>query len=114
MRSVSVIASCALLAAAAAEKLNIPQVDQLVNSALQSLSQYTDYHGPKEGASSNNGQGHGHNGSGPDTSYWLADFAHQGYAAFNPNASTYKVFRNVKDYGAKGMDSRASLFHAAG
>ncbi|KAF2712482.1 glycoside hydrolase family 55 protein [Pleomassaria siparia CBS 279.74] len=26
----------------------------------------------------------------------------KGIAAFNPNPSTYKVFRNVKDYGAKG------------
>lgn len=38
-----------------------------------------------------------------DTSYWLADIKHQGVAAFNPNPSGYKVFRNVKDYGAKGI-----------
>ena len=37
-----------------------------------------------------------------DASYWLADITHQGIAAFNPNPSTYKVFRNVMDYGAKG------------
>ncbi|KAF7178365.1 hypothetical protein CNMCM7691_007055 [Aspergillus felis] len=37
-----------------------------------------------------------------DPAYWLADIAHQGIAAFNSNPSTYKVFRNVKDYGAKG------------
>lgn len=34
-------------------------------------------------------------------SYWLADIKHQGVAAFNPNAG-YQVFRNVKDFGAKG------------
>lgn len=38
-----------------------------------------------------------------DAPYWLADIAHQGVAAFNSNPSTYKVFRNVKDYGAKGI-----------
>lgn len=38
-----------------------------------------------------------------DTPYWLADITHQGVAAFNQNPSGYKVFRNVKDYGAKGM-----------
>jgi glucan 1,3-beta-glucosidase len=27
---------------------------------------------------------------------------HQGIAAFNPNPSNYTVFRNVKDFGAKG------------
>ncbi|KAJ5909416.1 Pectin lyase fold/virulence factor [Penicillium tannophilum] len=37
-----------------------------------------------------------------DTSYWLADIAHQGIAAFNSDPSSYTVFRNVKDYGAKG------------
>lgn len=36
-----------------------------------------------------------------DPSYWLADISYQGVAAFNPD-STYQVFRNVKDYGAKG------------
>lgn len=36
-----------------------------------------------------------------DPPYWLADISHQGVAAFNPD-STYQVFRNVKDYGAKG------------
>lgn len=38
-----------------------------------------------------------------DESYWLADITHQGVAAFNPNPSGYKVFRNVKEYGARGM-----------
>ncbi|KAJ5884731.1 Exo-beta-1-3-glucanase, partial [Penicillium taxi] len=37
-----------------------------------------------------------------DTSYWLADITHQGLAAFNSAPSSYVVFRNVKDYGAKG------------
>jgi glucan 1,3-beta-glucosidase len=34
-------------------------------------------------------------------SYWLADIRHQGVAAFNSDQS-YQVFRNVKDFGAKG------------
>lgn len=33
--------------------------------------------------------------------YWLEDVKPQGIAPFNSN-STYQVFRNVKDYGAKG------------
>ena len=37
-----------------------------------------------------------------DSPYWLADITHQGVAAFNRDPSSYKVFRNVKDYGAKG------------
>lgn len=37
-----------------------------------------------------------------DPEYWLANIPHQGVAAFNPSPADYKVFRNVKDYGAQG------------
>ncbi|KLU82128.1 hypothetical protein MAPG_01205 [Magnaporthiopsis poae ATCC 64411] len=36
------------------------------------------------------------------TDHWLAKIDHQGFAPYVPSPSTYKVFRNVKDYGAKG------------
>ncbi|KAF2852893.1 glycoside hydrolase family 55 protein [Plenodomus tracheiphilus IPT5] len=34
--------------------------------------------------------------------YWLNDLSGKGRAAFNANPGSYKVFRNVKEYGAKG------------
>ncbi|KAI8936911.1 exo-1,3-beta-glucanase [Plenodomus lindquistii] len=34
--------------------------------------------------------------------YWLNDLSGKGRAAFNANPDGYKVFRNVKEYGAKG------------
>lgn len=34
--------------------------------------------------------------------FWLESIKHQGIAAFNPNPGSYQVFRNVKDFGAKG------------
>jgi len=34
--------------------------------------------------------------------YWMNDMSGKGYAAFNPNPGAYKVFRNVRDYGAVG------------
>lgn len=37
-----------------------------------------------------------------DDPYWLEKINHQGIAAYNPNPTGYKVFRNVKDYGAVG------------
>ncbi|KAF1978534.1 exo-beta 1,3 glucanase-like protein [Bimuria novae-zelandiae CBS 107.79] len=51
-----------------------------------------------------------HASSAPEThleerqtgSYWLETIQKQGRAAFNPSPASYKVFRNVKDYGAKG------------
>lgn len=33
--------------------------------------------------------------------FWMQNIRHQGIAAFNGN-SGYQVFRNVKDFGAKG------------
>ncbi|TGO37711.1 hypothetical protein BHYA_0090g00010 [Botrytis hyacinthi] len=38
-------------------------------------------------------------------SYWLEDIKHQGIAAFNPNPPEFHVFRNFKDFGAKGDGS---------
>ncbi|KIY71719.1 glycoside hydrolase family 55 protein [Cylindrobasidium torrendii FP15055 ss-10] len=34
--------------------------------------------------------------------YWLQSMDHRNTAAFNPDPAGYKVFRNVKDYGAVG------------
>ena len=36
------------------------------------------------------------------SSWWLADIQRQGAVPFG-NSTSYKVFRNVMDYGAKGM-----------
>ncbi|KAG8957022.1 hypothetical protein FRC00_004571 [Tulasnella sp. 408] len=38
----------------------------------------------------------------PNDPHWMQTIKRQGISAYNPNPSTYKVFRNVKQYGAKG------------
>ena len=38
----------------------------------------------------------------PKDPYWLELIEHRGSSPFNPQPHSYKVFRNVKDYGAKG------------
>ncbi|KAI1633111.1 putative Exo-beta-1,3-glucanae [Biscogniauxia mediterranea] len=37
-----------------------------------------------------------------ECAYWLEDVERQGLAAFNPHPDRYQVFRNVKEFGAKG------------
>ncbi|KAJ7445699.1 exo-beta-1,3-glucanase [Mycena galericulata] len=34
--------------------------------------------------------------------FWLQNIQHQGIAAYNPSPSSYQVFRNVMNFGAKG------------
>lgn len=38
----------------------------------------------------------------PTDPYWLGSITHLGTSPFNPDASTYQVFRNVIDFGAAG------------
>jgi hypothetical protein len=40
--------------------------------------------------------------------YWMEQIAHRGKSSFNPD-STYTIFRNVKDYGARGDGGMANI-----
>lgn len=40
--------------------------------------------------------------------YWMEQVPHRGISSFNPD-STYTIFRNVRDYGAKGDGGRQTL-----
>ena len=77
----------------------IPEVDNDVARMTKQFAPAVTYAGPTEAVDP-------HTKNTPTSipnpaSYWLADIKHQGVAAFNPNAE-YQVFRNVKDFGAKG------------
>ncbi|KAF8800084.1 glycoside hydrolase family 55 protein [Phlegmacium glaucopus] len=50
-----------------------------------------------------------------DEPFWMERIKHQGVSPYNPNAPAYKVFRNVKDYGAVGdgvHDDTAAINYA--
>jgi hypothetical protein len=87
---------------ATAAVLDIPSVDAAVSAALKDYGNYGAYTGPQKKAPS------GANSSKlkettvavEDSSYWLESISHQGVSAFG--ASGYQVFRNVKDFGARG------------
>ncbi|TFK33474.1 exo-beta-1,3-glucanase [Crucibulum laeve] len=40
--------------------------------------------------------------SAPDDPFWMQSIKHQGKSPKNPDPNNYQVFRNVKDFGAKG------------
>lgn len=110
MHYASVITLVSLVSCVRGQLLDIPAVDELVQSALKPLADWTDYDGPTGTASSELSKSTDavdaniaiEAAAVADASYWLAGIAHQGKAAFNSNPSSYTVFRNVMDYGAKG------------
>ncbi|KAJ2993621.1 hypothetical protein NUW58_g1786 [Xylaria curta] len=93
-----------LLPLALAEKLVIPEVEEAVR--LQ-LAQFSEYYVDADNQTLDSLDAFSsHNARGVEerqaSSYWYESIAHQGISAFNDNPASYKVYRNVKDYGAKG------------
>lgn len=84
---------------AATTELHIPSVDAAVLNALNDYENYEAYDGPQKKPPQMTNVTY-------DTlltdapSFWLESISHQGISAFGP--SGYQVFRNVKDFGAKG------------
>ncbi|KAL9616659.1 MAG: hypothetical protein Q9160_008482 [Pyrenula sp. 1 TL-2023] len=121
----SYLTLCCIVASTTA-LVDLPQVSSVVTSGLKAFHIDTAYHAPTIAPSptlDSNGSAvaapkafatpavnvntttYGNRTFGPavaDTPYWLASIAHQGRAAFNSNPSGFRVFRNVKDYGAAG------------
>ncbi|KAK5118314.1 hypothetical protein LTR62_002827 [Meristemomyces frigidus] len=96
---------------------DIPEIESFVASQLSRFSQWTHYPGPSPTFWSHPSPSPTKPVVSPTSTcdYWLADIKHQGIAAFNPNPSTYQVFRNVKDFGAKGdgvTDDTAAINNA--
>ncbi|KAJ5169876.1 uncharacterized protein N7500_002659 [Penicillium coprophilum] len=107
----SVIKYLSLVACANAQLLEIPAVDAIVSSAIRPFEKYmalstaTKVATAAAGFKTKAAASTKHEVAAVaavDSPYWLADIAHQGIAAFNSNPPGYTVFRNVKDYGAKG------------
>lgn len=79
-----------------------PEVAAYVSSMLSEFGPYMHYSGPSRTASLYPRPTKPIPPVKDKCSYWLEDTKHQGVAAFNPDPEAYQVFRNVKDFGAKG------------
>jgi glucan 1,3-beta-glucosidase len=91
MRVVRPAVLSAFVLGAACEHFKIPQVESIVGHVLQEFGSVVHYQGHPNNT---------HISKRQSTPYWYENIAHQGISAFGP--SGYQVYRNVKDYGAKG------------
>ena len=76
-------------------QFEIPAVEKIVANVLATHDDYVHFHG-----NNTNSTVHAKRQS---STYWYENINHQGISAFGPGG--YQVFRNVKSYGAKGMQS---------
>lgn len=86
----------------------IPQVAQDVQYVLSRFEHWQSYRGPTGTATraTETGKPHSLNATPASAcSYWLEEIDHQGLSPYHPDPTAYQVFRNVKDFGAKGDGS---------
>jgi glucan 1,3-beta-glucosidase len=96
----NILAILPLVLNASAAQIDIPSVDAAVSAALKDYGNYGAYTGPqkKPPAKAKITQENALLADG--STFWLESIGHQGVSAFG--TSGYQVFRNVKDFGAKG------------
>ena len=100
MRFFSLVAALMpVLSTIQAAHFDIPEVDAAVSRVRHDYSAYFN-HQPALGSSNTTKKGSGVKPQAAGQAYWYEQIAHQGISAFG--ASGYKVYRNVKDYGARG------------
>jgi len=100
MALLHIILLLALVVLSQAILFDIPEVVEVVNEIKAKYSAYIHYNGsdiPYDNLTTRGELIEERQG----INYWYEEIAHQGIAATGP--SGYKVYRNVKDFGARGM-----------
>jgi len=95
MRFYHIVVAAALALKASCEQFEIPDVASLVDDILLEYAKTVHYDGNETDTS---------NIQKRAASFWMEGISHQGVSAFGP--AGYQIFRNVKDYGAKGKISQ--------
>ncbi len=95
----AIVAAIALEARCA--HFNIPEVSNIVNDVLVQFSDVVHYDGNETYTTNPTDIQQRDVLSRDASSFWMESIAHQGVSAFG--SSGYQIFRNVKDFGAKGM-----------
>ncbi|KAF2215448.1 glycoside hydrolase family 55 protein [Cercospora zeae-maydis SCOH1-5] len=93
-----------------AQLLQIPSIQQIVDQTLRTFDDYVEYDGvtPQQAQRAPAASAPARvnvaavSAANSCDDYWMQAARHQGIAAFNSNPSAYQVFRNVKDFGARG------------
>jgi glucan 1,3-beta-glucosidase len=98
----ALVLSTFLLQAARCIQFKIPIVEAIVDAILAADSDYVNFQGNATTSvpSSVPAVRYASDLAKRQSSYWYENIAHQGISAFGP--AGYKVFRNVRDFGAKG------------
>src|ERR1700694_1607698 len=99
----------ALVLGAACMQFEIPAVESIVADLLANQTDYVHFQGNLTNSTSHGASSSSSPSKRQTAPYWYEFISHQGISAFGP--SGYQVYRNVKDYGAKGVstDSLPSL-----
>lgn len=85
-------------------QFEIPKVADIVGEILNKYDDYVHYNGSSIEDATFTVQGVVSNFyARQSTAYWYEQIPHRGISAFGP--AGYQVYRNVKDYGARGMSS---------
>lgn len=91
----SAVISTLMLGTVHGGHLKIPQVQAVVGRVVSELDSYVHYNSNISETSVVDKR---------TSSYWYESITHQGISAFGPGG--YSVYRNVRDYGAKGIHSQ--------
>jgi glucan 1,3-beta-glucosidase len=100
--SLSTVVSAIMIGAVCGDQLKIPEIEAVVGEILTKADSYVHFKSNASKARDISSV------TKRASTYWYESIAHQGISAFGAS-NGYVVYRNVMDYGAKGMFACSAL-----